>query len=105
MGSPRLLAPLADHSGLVAEAELHRLMARHAHSAGLCDHLEACADGLPTWPIADEAERLRSALNEFIGQDGPSTADFAGMLGLGVPDVLTDSRPSVALRSSKVPHW
>lgn len=89
MGSPRPPVPLGNHSGLIAEAELHRLMARHTRSAGLCDHLEACADELPTWPIADEAERLRSALNDFIGQDGPSIADLAGMLGPGVPDILT----------------
>lgn len=89
MGSPQSPAPLADHSVLIAEAELHRLMARHTRSAALCDRLEACADALPTWPVEDEAERLRSALNDFIGHDGPSTADLAEMLRPGLPDVLT----------------
>jgi hypothetical protein len=64
-------------------------MARHTRSAGLCDRLEACADALPTWPVKDEAERLCSALYEFIGHDGRATVELAKMLGPGRPDDLT----------------
>lgn len=83
-----LPAPPAEPSGLIAEAELLRLMARHERLACLCDHLEACADILPTWPVEGEAKRLRAALDEFIMHEAQGAAFVAEMLSTGLHDAL-----------------
>ncbi|MCJ2127505.1 hypothetical protein [Methylobacterium sp. E-045] len=83
-----LPAPPADPSGLIAEAELLRLMARHERLACLCDHLEACADILPTWPVEGQAKRLRAALSDFIMHEAQSSAFVAEMFGPGLQNSL-----------------
>lgn len=86
--STSISGPAAERSCAIQEADLHRLMTRHDRLARLCDLLEACADGLPTWPTGAESERLRSALGDFVEMAAGGGAFVAEVLGRGLQDPL-----------------
>lgn len=86
--STSAFGPAAERSCVIQEADLHRLVIRHERLARLCDLLEACADGLPAWPSGAEAERLRSALGEYVETEAGGDAFVVGIFGPGPQDRL-----------------